>query len=173
MNNLTRKQGSIIRPAIVVQVLSDAFDIIVPEYGIEKRIHTDKLPLHRHVFDTSELSMDVYWKKGEMVTTFEKEEVEGEENIPHDSVMPGEKEDVKDTKQYVEDDDVDDPPFPGIPVVRSDDVQHVASSEDINESTGMQRFKVFTTFDVLIQVNMQRSPPIINVYPINPFAQRP
>ncbi|KAG2220974.1 hypothetical protein INT45_006507 [Circinella minor] len=174
LNNLTRSQGSIIRPAIVVQVLSDAFDIIVPEYGIEKRIHTDKLPLHRHVFHASDLSMDVYWKKGEMVTTFGgEEEEEGEESIPHDSVMPGEKEDIKDPKQYVEDDDVNDPPFPGIPVVKSDDIKQVASSEDINESTGMQRFKVFTTFDVLIQVNMQRSPPIINVYPINPFAQRP
>ncbi|KAI9272989.1 hypothetical protein BDA99DRAFT_432796, partial [Phascolomyces articulosus] len=169
LDNLALTKGPIIRSAVVVQVLSDAFDIIVPEYGIEKRIHTDALPLHRHAFDAGSLSMVVYWKKGEPVATFQEGR---QEDLPHEGALPGEKEDVKNTQQYVEDDDVEDPPCPGIPVLKPSDIQ-ATPSEDIDVSTGMQRFKVFTNFDVLIQVNMQRSPPIINAYPINPFAERP
>lgn len=36
-----------------------------------------------------------------------------------------------------------------------------------------QIFKTFTAFDVLIQVNIERTPPIINIYPVNPFLTAP
>lgn len=34
-----------IRQAKVINVLDAAFDVLVPEFGIEKRVHVDQMPI--------------------------------------------------------------------------------------------------------------------------------
>jgi protein SSD1 len=73
VHDLTQQFGAVIRPAKVVGVLDSAFDVVVvskqpvhplaqriesligirkqPEFGIEKRVHADKMPLDNHVYD--------------------------------------------------------------------------------------------------------------------------
>ena len=43
--DLTQRYGPVIRPATVVGVLDAAFDVLVPEFGIEKRVHVDQMPI--------------------------------------------------------------------------------------------------------------------------------
>jgi protein SSD1 len=45
ISDLTQRYGPVIRPAKVVGVLESAFDVLVPEFGIEKRVHVDQMPI--------------------------------------------------------------------------------------------------------------------------------
>lgn len=45
ISDLTRRYGPVIRNATVIGVLDSAFDVMVPEFGIEKRVHVDQMPI--------------------------------------------------------------------------------------------------------------------------------
>lgn len=45
VSDLTNRYGPVIRQAKVVGVLDAAFDVLVPEFGIEKRVHVDQMPI--------------------------------------------------------------------------------------------------------------------------------
>lgn len=57
IHDLTQRFGAVIRTARVVGVLDSAFDVVVPEFGIEKRVHADKMPLANHVYDEHSRSL--------------------------------------------------------------------------------------------------------------------
>ncbi|CDS12828.1 hypothetical protein LRAMOSA05012 [Lichtheimia ramosa] len=152
LHNLQKSKGAIIRSAVVVQVFSEAVDIIVPEYGIEKRIHVDSLPVHQHKFNTNDMSLLLHWKKGVPVATHETE---------NNAQVVSEDENESDNESCH-----------GIPIAKASQVAHTPN-QDLNYDQGTQLFKVFTKFDVLIQANVVKSPPIINVYLVNPFATIP
>ena len=45
ISNLTSRYGPVIRQAKVIGVLDAAFDVIIPEFSIEKRVHVDQMPI--------------------------------------------------------------------------------------------------------------------------------
>jgi exoribonuclease R len=45
ISDLTQRYGPVIRQAKVINVLEAAFDVLVPEFGIEKRVHVDQMPI--------------------------------------------------------------------------------------------------------------------------------
>lgn len=45
ISDLTQRYGPVIRQAKVINVLDAAFDVLVPEFGIEKRVHVDQMPI--------------------------------------------------------------------------------------------------------------------------------
>ncbi len=45
ISDLTQRYGPVVRQAKVVGVLDAAFDVYVPEFGIEKRVHVDQMPI--------------------------------------------------------------------------------------------------------------------------------
>ncbi len=45
IGDLTQRYGPVIRQATVVGVLDAAFDVLLPEFGIEKRVHVDQMPI--------------------------------------------------------------------------------------------------------------------------------
>ena len=45
ISDLTQRYGPVIRQAVVINVLDAAFDVLVPEFGIEKRVHVDQMPI--------------------------------------------------------------------------------------------------------------------------------
>lgn len=66
IHDLTERYGPVIREGRVTGVLDAAFDIFIvscldlgmkgkadiqPEFGVEKRVHADKMPLSNTVFD--------------------------------------------------------------------------------------------------------------------------
>ena len=53
-----------ISEGIVICVYESAFDVLIPEYGFEKRVHCDQLPLKKAEFRKSERVLELYWEKG-------------------------------------------------------------------------------------------------------------
>ena len=45
ISDLTSRYGPVIRQAKVIGVLEAAFDVSIPEFGIEKRVHVDQMPI--------------------------------------------------------------------------------------------------------------------------------
>lgn len=44
ISELTRMYGPVVRMATVIGVLDQAFDVLIPEFGVEKRVHIDQMP---------------------------------------------------------------------------------------------------------------------------------
>ena len=56
--------GDLISEGIVLCVYESAFDILIPEYGFEKRVHCDQLPLKKAEFRKEQRVLELYWEKG-------------------------------------------------------------------------------------------------------------
>ncbi|KAB8338821.1 hypothetical protein FH972_021765 [Carpinus fangiana] len=56
--------GDLICEGIVLCVYESAFDVLIPEYGFEKRVHCDQLPLKKAEFDKHQRVLELYWEKG-------------------------------------------------------------------------------------------------------------
>lgn len=64
IHDLTVRYGPVVRQATIIGVLDAAFDIVVPEFGIEKRVHMDQIPIQHHTYDEESQTLDVYWRPG-------------------------------------------------------------------------------------------------------------
>ena len=56
--------GDLISEGIVLCVYESAFDILIPEWGFEKRVHCDQLPLKKAEFRKEKRILELYWEKG-------------------------------------------------------------------------------------------------------------
>lgn len=56
--------GDLIAEGIIICVYESAFDVLIPEYGFEKRVHCDQLPLKKAEFRKEERVLELYWEKG-------------------------------------------------------------------------------------------------------------
>ncbi|CAO1632312.1 unnamed protein product [Parajaminaea phylloscopi] len=64
VHDLTVRYGPVMRQATVTGVLDAAFDIVVPEFGIEKRVHIDQIPVQHHTYEERDHSLSIYWRQG-------------------------------------------------------------------------------------------------------------
>ena len=65
MDKMRQELGTdLISEGIVLCVYESAFDILIPEYGFEKRVHCDQLPLKKAEFDKGKRLLELYWEKG-------------------------------------------------------------------------------------------------------------
>ena len=60
----TDLRSYLISEGIVICVYESAFDVLIPEYGFEKRVHCDQLPLKKAEFRKDERVLELYWEKG-------------------------------------------------------------------------------------------------------------
>ena len=63
-----------ISEAVVICVYESAFDVLIPEYGFEKRVHCDQLPLKKAEFRKDERVLELYWEKGVPSSAFVPED---------------------------------------------------------------------------------------------------
>lgn len=66
--------GDLISVGIVVCVYESAFDVLIPEWGFEKRVHCDQLPLKKAEFDKNSRLLELYWEKGVPSSAFVPED---------------------------------------------------------------------------------------------------
>lgn len=59
--------------AIVTSVYESAFDIVIPELSVEKRVHGDQLPLSKAEFHPSSQLLELHWTPGQDSALFEPE----------------------------------------------------------------------------------------------------
>ncbi|SCV05578.1 LANO_0H10572g1_1 [Lachancea nothofagi CBS 11611] len=70
INDMGNATGQILTMATVLQVYESAFDVLIPEFGIEKRVHGDQLPLTKAEYDGNERALELYWQAGVDSATF-------------------------------------------------------------------------------------------------------
>lgn len=85
INELAKPTGQIIRDAIIIQVYESAFDVLIPEFGIEKRVHGDQLPLVKAEFNKQSRLLELYWEKGIDSATFVPEDERSKRSISIDT----------------------------------------------------------------------------------------
>lgn len=56
--------GDLVAEGIVLCVYESAFDVLIPEWGFEKRVHCDQLPLKKAEFRKDKRVLELYWEKG-------------------------------------------------------------------------------------------------------------
>ncbi|CEP13420.1 hypothetical protein [Parasitella parasitica] len=157
---------AIVCTAIITQVLKDCFEILVPEYGIEKRIHMDALPIDKFVYDACKNRLAAYWKEG----IESNREWDHNRKLDENYVEPsGTQLDYDSSIVAQEKEDQDDNDYPTASKVVYDIPKELLSDNLLDQETKMQRFEAFSKLTVRIQVNVERSPPIVNIYPVNPF----
>ncbi|KAF3914465.1 hypothetical protein AA313_de0203475 [Arthrobotrys entomopaga] len=66
--------GELICEGIVICVYESAFDVLIVEYGFEKRVHCDQLPLKKAEFDKKKRILELYWEKGVSSSSFVPED---------------------------------------------------------------------------------------------------
>lgn len=64
IKEMSEHAGQLLVMGTVVQVYESSFDVIIPEFGIEKRVHGDQLPLVKAEFDKVNRILELYWEKG-------------------------------------------------------------------------------------------------------------
>lgn len=57
-------EGELISEGIVLCVYESAFDVLIPEWGFEKRVHCDQLPLKKAEYRKEKRVLELYWEKG-------------------------------------------------------------------------------------------------------------
>ena len=66
--------GELISEGVVICVYESAFDVVIPEYGFEKRVHCDQLPLKKAEFRKETRVLELYWEKGIASSAFVPED---------------------------------------------------------------------------------------------------
>ncbi|KZV75197.1 RNB-domain-containing protein [Peniophora sp. CONT] len=189
--DLTTRFGPVVRESKVINVLDAAFDVYVPEFGIEKRVHVDQMPIDNHVFDEHAHSLQIYWS-GRDVITWLAENSDDEhlkkvkENAEHHTrMMQVASRGVHDEAALFDEDDGEDdevvlerepkadkwdaesrqrqrskakvmPPFEGLKTTPS--------------GHKIQEIKELMTVPVIVTADLSKSPPVIKVYSVNPYA---
>lgn len=64
INDMGNATGQLLTMATVLQVYESSFDVFIPEFGIEKRVHGDQLPLIKAEFDPVHRVLELHWQPG-------------------------------------------------------------------------------------------------------------
>ena len=78
INDMSSETGQVLCSGIVLQVYESAFDVYLPEFGIEKRVHGDQLPLSKAEFDKVNKVLKLFWDPNVDSSTF----IPADENEP-------------------------------------------------------------------------------------------
>ncbi|ODN85475.1 hypothetical protein L198_07557 [Cryptococcus wingfieldii CBS 7118] len=68
IHDLTERYGPVVRDARVTSVLETAFDVVIPEFGLEKRVHVDKMPVETAVYDEHKDVLSLYWTAKDVIS---------------------------------------------------------------------------------------------------------
>ncbi|KAF5388028.1 hypothetical protein D9615_000459 [Tricholomella constricta] len=192
ISDLTQRYGPVIRQAKVVGVLDAAFDVLVPEFGIEKRVHVDQMPIDNHVYDEHSHTLQIYWSKRDVISWLaENSDDEHLKKVKqnaeqHALKMEVASRSVNDEKALFDEDDAEDDE---IVLERSDNKhevnenskQRMISQTKIKPefeglrvtATGhkIQDIRELMTVPVIVTADLTKSPPVIKVYSVNPYAE--
>jgi protein SSD1 len=190
--DLTQRYGPVIRQAKVVNVLDAAFDVLVPEFGIEKRVHVDQMPIDNHVYEDHSHMLQIYWSDRDVITWLaENSDDEHLKKVKqnaeqHALKMEVASRSVHDEKALFDEDDNDEDEI----VLGKSDInpQNETSKQRLRSAAKLQPefeglrtsqsghkiqdIKELMTVPVIVTADLTKSPPVIKVYSVNPYAAR-
>ncbi|EGO27535.1 hypothetical protein SERLADRAFT_346957, partial [Serpula lacrymans var. lacrymans S7.9] len=191
--DLTHRYGPVIRQAKVVGVLDAAFDVLVPEFGIEKRVHVDQMPIENHVYDEHSHTLQIYWSNRDVISWLAEHSDDEhlkkvKQNAEQHAVkMEVASRSVQDEHALFDEDDADDDE---IVLGREDQVEKeketskqrlLSAAKLLPEFEGLraspsghkiQDIKELMTVPVIVTADLTKSPPVIKVYSVNPYAEQ-
>ncbi|KAI0660998.1 hypothetical protein C8Q70DRAFT_912537 [Cubamyces menziesii] len=195
ISDLTQRYGPVIRQAKVIGVLDAAFDVLVPEFGIEKRVHVDQMPIDNHVYDEHTHTLQIYWSNRDVITWLaENSDDEHLKKVKqnaeqHALKMEVASRSVHDEKALFDEDD--DTEEDEIVLGRANDKapeeaelsskQRMLSKQKVPpqfeglktlpSGHKIQEIRELMTVPVIVTADLTKSPPVIKVYSVNPYAQ--
>ncbi|ESK96057.1 cell wall biogenesis protein phosphatase [Moniliophthora roreri MCA 2997] len=191
ISDLTQRYGPVIRQAKVVGVLEAAFDVLVPEFGIEKRVHVDQMPIDNHVYDEHTHTLQIYWSNKDVITWLaENSDDEHLKKVKqnaeqHALKMEVASRSVHDEKALFDEDDADDDEIvlgrsePANTEPETSKQRLLSMSKPQPEFEGLrvaqsghkiQDIRELMTVPVIVTADLTKSPPVIKVYSVNPYA---
>jgi protein SSD1 len=193
ISDLTQHYGPVIRQAKVVGVLDSAFDVLVPEFGIEKRVHVDQMPIDNHVYDEHTHTLQIYWSDKDVITWLaENSDDEHLKKVKQNAEQHAVKMEVVsrpvyDEKALFDEDDEDDEIVLGRedghdghsntkPETSKQRLHSLAKVKPefeglrVTSDHKIQDIKELMTVPVIVTADLTKSPPVIKVYSVNPYA---
>ncbi|KAF9453085.1 RNB-domain-containing protein [Macrolepiota fuliginosa MF-IS2] len=188
ISDLTHRCGPVIRQAKVINVLDAAFDVLLPEFGIEKRVHVDQMPIDNHVYEEHTHTLQIYWSDRDVITWLaENSDDEHLKKVKQNAEQHALKMEVASRSVYDEsalfDDNDDDEIVLGRSteeVVQETSKQRLLSMAKVKpEFEGLrvtpaghkiQDIRELMTVPVIVTADLTKSPPVIKVYSVNPYA---
>jgi len=174
----------VVRQATVVGVLDAAFDVLVPDFGIEKRVHVDQMPIENHVYDEHNSTLSIYWSTRDVISWLaENSDDEHLKKVKQNAEQHALKMEINSRSVHDEsalfDDDDDE-------IVISKDLHDRESSKQrllsktkpkpefhgLRQADGhkIQDIKELMTVPVIVTADLTKSPAVIKVYSVNPYA---
>ncbi|THV08492.1 RNB-domain-containing protein [Dendrothele bispora CBS 962.96] len=193
VSDLTQRYGPVVRQATVINVLDAAFDVLVPEFGIEKRVHVDQMPIDNHVYDEHTHTLQIYWSNKDVISWLaENSDDEHLKKVKqnaeqHALKMEVASRSVHDEKALFDEDDADDDeivlgrsePEHTKPVTSKQRLLSMAKHEPEFEGLRaapsghkIQDIRELMTVPVIVTADLTKSPPVIKVYSVNPYAEQ-
>lgn len=194
ISDLTQHFGPVVRQARVVGVLDSAFDVLIPEFAIEKRVHVDQMPIENHVYDEHSHTLQIYWSDKDVISWLaETSDDDHLRNVKKNAEQHAAKMEVNtlsvhdENALFDEDDDEDE-----VVLNRSSDQKKLEkietsrqrqisaakatpSFEGLRQSSAgqnIQDIRELMTVPVIVTADLTKSPPVIKVYSVNPYAQK-
>ncbi|KAF2722565.1 RNB-domain-containing protein [Polychaeton citri CBS 116435] len=198
MNRKAEAQGGdLVSVGIVVCVYESAFDVLIPEFGFEKRVHCDQLPLKKAEFDKTSRLLELYWEKGVPSSAFVPEDERpkaGSHGVGASlhQKQPSHGQQINtgtinpDDADALFDDDEDNASeaTDGHGVALNGNNAQQQSSDTTKESAAkkyldlfklrpdefVQEVREMSRVPVLLKVDLGKSPPCLTIRSLNPFA---
>ena len=193
IHDLTMRYGPVVRPATVLGVLDAAFDVIVPKFGIEKRVHVDQMPIENHTYDEQSKALSIYWKENVDVISWLAENSDDvhvkklQEVAQQHQMMEMTSQSQTDEAALFADDDDEDDESSTAAIIRQHNVEAAQGSQQREKSlhkaplkfdglqnTGaghkVQKIKELMQVPVIVTSDMSKSPPVLKVFSVNPFG---
>jgi protein SSD1 len=193
ISDLTQRYGPVVRQAKVVGVLDAAFDVLVPEFGIEKRVHVDQMPIDNHVYDEHTHTLQIYWSNRDVISWLaENSDDEHLKKVKQNAEQHALKMEVASRSFHDEsalfdedEEDEEDEIVLGrdkdVPEAKETSKQRLLSIAKLKpEFEGLrttpsghkiQDIKELMTVPVIVTADLTKSPPVIKVYSVNPYAE--
>jgi len=193
ISDLTQRHGPVIRQAKVVGVLDAAFDVVVPEFGIEKRVHVDQMPIDNHVYDSHSHTLQIYWSNRDVISWLAENSDDEhlkkvKSNAEHHAKMEVASLSVHDEHALFDEDEEEDE----VVLNRTSDQRKLDKTqtskqraisaskippvfEGLRQSSARQNIqdiRVLMNVPVIVTADLTKSPPVIKVYSVNPYAMR-
>ncbi|KAI0318692.1 RNB-domain-containing protein [Amylostereum chailletii] len=193
ISDLTTRFGPVVRQAKVIGVLDAAFDVLVPEFGIEKRVHVDQMPIDNHVYDEHSHALQIYWSDRDVITWLaENSDDEHLKKVKQNAEQHAVKMEVAsrgvhDEAALFDEDDGDDEIVLGRDSKESDPDDETSKQRLLSKAKIMpdfeglkttsaghkiQEIKELMTVPVIVTADLTKSPPVIKVYSVNPYAEQ-
>lgn len=140
----TAAGGFVLKRGIVVQVYESAFDVVIPELSVEKRVHGDQLPLVKAEYRPKEEILELWWERDADVATYTPS------NAPAPLTKTGTAELISNSEFNVLD---------------------VLKKQTLREADAVQEIKPLLEVPILVRADFGvRVLPSITVRTINPFG---